>query len=263
MVRHKQNWVTIKIVGIIFTSFTIFYLTYSGIKANLIHAYYLTTLVLQVTLTWESFLLFLRYLDRKIKWHESLNKRLSVQVIGGTFIILIAFTIIQFLIYPLDKLILNRHRLHGYWSFDIFICFLLAIIIQLIYTIYYFFIHWNVKENKVVKKEYISRVGNKQSVLSENEILGFYTENKIVFAITGKNSKHTLDLTLEAIDKQVNSNDFFRVNRQFILRKTSIKELKSEANNRLSIKTALDLEIPTPIIVSRKNTPSFRKWFNS
>lgn len=261
--RHRQNWLTIKISGIIFTSLAIFYLTYSGIKANLVHGYYLVTLVFQVALTWEFFLLFLRYLDKNIKWNESLKKRLLVQIIGGTFVILIAFTIIQFLIYPFDKVILSRHRLHGYWDFDIFICFLLALIIQLIYVILYFFVHWNAKENKIVKKEFISRVGNKQSVLSEKEILCFYTESKTVFAITENSKKYILDLTLEKLTNQISSTDFFKVNRQFILRKSSIKEIKSVANNRLSIKTVFDSEIPTSIIISRKNTPPFRKWFNS
>lgn len=261
--RHRQNWLTIKISGIIFTSLTIFYLTYSGIKANLVHGYYLLTLFFQVALTWELFLLFLKYLDKKILWGESLKKRLLVQVIGGTIVILFTFTIIQLLIFPFDKIIINRHRLHGYWDFDIFICFLLALIIQLIYVIFYFSIYWNSKENKTPKKEFISRVGNRQTVLSEKEIQCFYTENKTVFAITEDKNKHILDLSLEKIINQVNSMDFFKVNRQYILKKSSIKELKSEVNNRLMVKTVFDSEISTPIIISRKNTPLFRKWFNS
>lgn len=259
----KQKWLTIKISGITFTSLAIFYLTYSGIKANLIHGYYLLTLVFQVALTWELFILFLKHLDKKIKWDESMKKRLLVQIIGGTIVILIAFTIIQLLIYPFDIIILNRHRLHGYWDFDIFICFLLALIIQLIYVIFYFSIYWKSEENKIDENEFISRVGNRQTVLSEKEILCFYTENKTVFAITENRNKHILDISLEKIINQVNSTDFFKANRQYILRKSGIKGLKSEANNRLSVKTVFDPEIPTPIIISRKNTPQFRKWFNS
>ena len=263
----KKDWVAIKVSGIIFTSLIIFYLTYSNIKANIIHVYYLSTLVFQVALTWELFLLFLKHLDRKIKWDDSLKKRLFIQTTVGTLIILLAFTIIQFLIYPIDKLILNKHRLHGYWNFDIFICFLLAIIIQLVYIIYYFVIHWKglaqVERKNSIKKEFISQIGNRKIVLSENEILCFYTEDKMVYAVTENRTKHILDTSLDILFNQVSSTDFSRVNRQYIIRKSCIKELKSEPNNRLSIKTVLNSDIPMPIIISRKNTPQFRKWLNT
>jgi hypothetical protein len=263
----KKELLAIKISGIIFTSLVIFYLTYSNIKANLIHLYFLSTLGFQVSLSWEIFLMFLRRLDMKIKWDESLKKRFFVQIIGGTIVILIAFTVIQFLIYPLDKLIINRNRLHGYWDFDIFICFLLALIIQLVYIIYYFFFHWRKitqsKENKIGRKKFISRIGNRQIVLSEKEILCFFTENKTVFAFTENSNKHILDISLEEIIYQVNSTEFYRANRQYIIRKSGIKGLKSEPNNRLLIETVFNSDIPNPIIVSRKNTPQFRKWFNT
>ncbi|WP_321296207.1 LytTR family DNA-binding domain-containing protein [Marinifilum fragile] len=259
MVKNRQNWLLIKIGGIAFTSLAIFYLTYSGIKADLIHGYYLLTLILQVMITWEGFLLFLQYLDKKIHWNDALIKRLLYQVIGGTFVVLFVFTVIQFMIYPIDKFILNRHRLHGYWDFDIIICFLLAIIIQLIYVIYYFYIHW---ANNNIRKEFISRIGNRQKVILEDEILCFYTENKTVFAITENKDKHILDLSLEKIIDEVNSLDFFKANRQYIVRKSSIKEINKEPNNRLSIITECESLIPESIIISRKNTPTFRKWFH-
>ncbi len=263
----KKDWLVIKIGGISFTSIVIFYLTYSNIKADLFHLYYFATLIFQVYLTWEVFLLFLKHLDKKIKWDGSLKKRLFIQTVGGTFIILLAFTFIQYLIYPIDKLVLNKHRLHGYWDFDIFICILLAIIIQLVYIIYYFIIHWKriapSEGRNIIKKELISRIGNRKIVLSESEIFCFYTEDKTVYALTENRNKHILDTSLEVLINQVCPSDFFRVNRQCIIRKSCIKELKSEPNNRLSIITILNSDVTKPIIVSRKNTPKFRKWFNS
>ena len=189
------------------------------------------------------------------------------QITGGTIIILLTFTLIQLIVYPLDLLIIKRHRLHGFWDFDIFICFLLALIIQLVYVIYYFLSHWkslaHSKKTHIVKKNFISRIGNRQIVLSENEILCFFTENNTVFALTKNRNKYILDLSLEKITEKVSLTDFYRVNRQFILRKSSIKEIKSRPNNRLSIESDFYSEIPIPIIISRKNTPQFRKWFNS
>ncbi len=257
----------IKTGGIIFSSLVILYLTYSNIKADLIHGYYILTLVFQVTLTWEIFLSFLKYLDRKIDWEISITRRLLTQITVGTIIILLSFTFIQFMLYPLDLLIIKGHRLHGYWNFDIFICFLLALIIQLVYVIYYFLYHPKnltySAQNDVAKMDFISRIGNRQIVLSENEILCFFTENKTVFALTRNKNKFVLDLSLEKIIKKLSSTDFYRVNRQFILRKSCIKEIKSKPNNRLFIETDFYSEITSPIIISRKNTPQFRKWFNS
>jgi ABC-type multidrug transport system fused ATPase/permease subunit len=261
----NKEKLTIKICGIIFSSFIIFYLTFSNIKADLIHLYYLLTLVAQVALTWEAFLLFLKYLDKKNDWKNSLTKRLLFQITGGIIVVLFAFTLIQLIEYPLDKLIIKRHRLHGYWDFDIFICLLLAIIIQLVYVIYYFLSHWKrpvqQEKNHTTRNDFISRIGNRQIVLSENEILCFFTENKTVFALTQDKNKYILDFSLEKITEKVSLADFHRVNRQFILKKSSIKGIKSLPNNRLSIDPVFSSD--TPIIISRKNTPQFRKWFNS
>lgn len=263
MNKTKQ---AIKIGGIGFTSLTIFYMTYSNIKPNLIHLYYLLTLVLQVSLTWELFLLFLKKLDKNSTRFTSLKKRLFYQLTGGTVVVLFAFTSIQLLIYPIDKLILHRHRLHGYWDYDIFICFLLALIIQLVYIIYYLFVHWqNVsKPNHTnnVEQDFILRLGNRQIVLPAKNIRCFFTENKAVYALTEDGNKYILDLSLEKITEMVSKTEFYRVNRQFIIRKTSIQQVKSLPNNRLSVETDFYNEIPLPIIISRNNTPQFRKWFN-
>lgn len=263
---NKEEFV-IKISGITFTSLAIFYLTYSNIKANLIHLYYLSTLVFQVALTWELFLIFLKYLDKKNKLKNSIKKRLLSQIVGGTLVVLLSFTVIQLLIYPFDKFITSSHRLHGYWDYDIFICFLLAIIIELVYFIYYLVVRWktNIKylEKQNTAKTFISKVGNRKILLSENDVLCFFTENKAVYAFSRDRNKYILDLSLEKISEEISDTDFYRANRQFIIRKTSIKEVKSLANNRLSLETDFSSQIPVPIIVSRNNTPQFRKWFNA
>ena len=262
----RKERLLIKVCGTIFSSLVIFYLTYSNIKADLIHAYYFLTLFIQVYLTWEAFLLFLKYLDRKVDWEESLTRRLLIQIAGGTIIILLAFTLIQLIEYPFDKLLLKKHRLHGYWDFDIFICFLLALIIQLVYVIYYFIFHWKnpapVEITQAAKKDFVSRIGNRQIVFSEDEVLCVYTENKMVFVLTHNRDKYILDMSLGEVVAQLDPAAFFRANRKYIIRKSAIKTIKSELNNRLSIETVCDPDIPIPITISRNNTPRFRKWFN-
>ncbi len=256
----------VKVCGIICSSILIFYLTYSRIKFNLVHLYYFFTLFVQVSVTWEIFLLYIKLLNKKITWAKSLKKRLLIQLFGGTFVVLLVFTVIQFLIYPLDMAIIKDHRLYGYFDYDLIICFLLAIIIQLTYLLL-FFIYENRHvisiNDKLTNQTFIARLGTRKVIINENEVLCFFSESKLVYAITDKMNSYILDLSLEKIFKLLNGREFFKANRQIILRKSSVKEIVSLPNNRLKVVTTELPEISFPIIISRRNTPSFRKWFNS
>ena len=73
----------------------------------------------------------------------------------------------------------------------------------------------------------IARLGNRQVIINENEVLCFFSESKLVYAITDKMKSIIIDLSLEKIFRLLNERDFFKANRQIILRKSSVKEIVS------------------------------------
>ena len=68
-----------------------------------------------------------------------------------------------------------------------------------------------------------------------------------------------LNQTLDDIMAQLDPEQFFRANRQFIIARTSVKDMSVWFGNKL----AINLIVPTPekIIVSKARVGEFKTWF--
>jgi DNA-binding LytR/AlgR family response regulator len=67
-----------------------------------------------------------------------------------------------------------------------------------------------------------------------------------------------LDFSLEHWQEQLNPEQFFRVNRTFIIHINSIKDIIAYSNSRL--KLVLNSFAETEIIVSRERVKEFKRW---
>lgn len=88
-----------------------------------------------------------------------------------------------------------------------------------------------------------------------------YTESKLVKAVTFDGTTHILDQTLEEISGQLQPRNFFRINRQYLVSRKSVKDASIWFNSRL----ALNLIVPTPerLFVSRSNVKEFKQWITN
>lgn len=88
-----------------------------------------------------------------------------------------------------------------------------------------------------------------------------YTEDRLVYFVDRADQKtYLIDFTLdELINKELDQNQFFRVNRKQIINIEAIDVIRPHLNQRLS----LSLNIPTrqEVIVSREKVNDFKKWF--
>jgi DNA-binding LytR/AlgR family response regulator len=57
----------------------------------------------------------------------------------------------------------------------------------------------------------------------------------------------------------LNPADFFRANRQFIISRSSIKDIDFWFNSRLSVN--LKVSAPEKILISKARVPEFKNWF--
>ena len=69
-----------------------------------------------------------------------------------------------------------------------------------------------------------------------------------------------LDNSLEKWEEQLNPEQFFRVNRTFIVHINAIKDIISYTNSRL--KLVLDTYNDQEIIVSRERVKDFKNWID-
>ena len=96
--------------------------------------------------------------------------------------------------------------------------------------------------------------------LATSNIAYFYIDTKTVKAITIDEHTYYMSQTLDDIMLQLNPDDFFRANRQFIVSRKAIKDLTIWFGNKLSLN--LIVTIPEEIIISKAKVSEFKNWFS-
>lgn len=86
-----------------------------------------------------------------------------------------------------------------------------------------------------------------------------YIEDKWVKAVTMDEHTHYISQTLDDIMNQLNPDDFFRANRQFIVSRKAIKDLTIWFGNKLSLN--MSVNVPEKIIISKAKVAEFKEWF--
>lgn len=87
-----------------------------------------------------------------------------------------------------------------------------------------------------------------------------YIEDKWVKAVTLNEYTHYISQTLDDIMNQLNPDDFFRANRQFIVSRKAIKDLTIWFGNKLSLN--MSVKVPEKIIISKAKVSEFKNWFS-
>lgn len=96
--------------------------------------------------------------------------------------------------------------------------------------------------------------------LATANIAYFYIDAKTVKAITLDEHTYYMSQTLDDIMLQLNPDDFFRANRQFIVSRKAVKDLTIWFGNKLSLN--LMVKIPETIIISKAKVSEFKNWFS-
>jgi DNA-binding LytR/AlgR family response regulator len=110
------------------------------------------------------------------------------------------------------------------------------------------------------KKRFTIKVGQHIKIIHVDEIECFYSENKSTYIHTNANRNYLIDHSLEHWQEQLNPEQFFRVNRTFIVHINAIKDIISYTNSRLKI--VLHSYTDTEIIVSRERVKEFKNWID-
>ena len=110
------------------------------------------------------------------------------------------------------------------------------------------------------KKRLSIKVGQHIKIIHINEIECFYSENKATYIHTSENRNYLLDNSLENWQEQLDPEQFFRVNRTFIVHINAIKDIVAYSNSRL--KLILQSYNEQEIIVSRERVKDFKNWID-
>lgn len=91
-----------------------------------------------------------------------------------------------------------------------------------------------------------------------SEIAFFYSENEIVWLHKSSGQKYALGHTLDELETLLDPSQFYRANRQFIVRYDAIQEFEPYFNRKLAIK--LQPAPPEPVIISKAKAGDFMRW---
>jgi two-component system, LytTR family, response regulator LytT len=108
------------------------------------------------------------------------------------------------------------------------------------------------------KRRLSIKVGSHIKIISTDNIECFYSENKSTYCYTREKRSFLLDNSLEIWQEQLDPEQFFRVNRTFIVNINAIKDIITYSNSRL--KLILNSYSETEIIVSRERVKDFKSW---
>ena len=111
------------------------------------------------------------------------------------------------------------------------------------------------------KSRIIVKKGIEFLSLKLEDVVYFFTEHKLVFAVDKDNRKFLCETgSLADIEIMVDEKIFFRANRKFIVNANYITKFRSIDKSKISVELFLPLN--EEIIVSQENAAAFKKWMS-
>ena len=110
------------------------------------------------------------------------------------------------------------------------------------------------------KERFAIKIGQHIKLISLKDISCFYSENKSTYILTNEGRSYLLEDSLEKMEVELNPSMFFRINRKYIVKVSSIEDIVAYSNSRLKVKltnSSLD-----DLIVSREKVKDFRGWIS-
>lgn len=117
------------------------------------------------------------------------------------------------------------------------------------------------KRDPVYKARFSITVGEKIKSVGIEQVAYFYSSQGITFLVTNDNLHYPIDLSLEQLGEQLNPTDFFRINRQFLIRLKAIRNVHVYPKSRLKID--LTPVYPEEIFVSIDKVTRFKAWLDA
>jgi DNA-binding LytR/AlgR family response regulator len=110
------------------------------------------------------------------------------------------------------------------------------------------------------KTRFVLKVGEHLKSIEVSDILYFFSLEKATFAKVSEGRKHMLDFTLDQLEEVVDPDQFFRINRKYIVSAAAIQDMVSYTNSRL--KLVLKGSDDTDVIVARERVQEFKDWLD-
>lgn len=106
------------------------------------------------------------------------------------------------------------------------------------------------------KQRFAIKIGDHLKLIPAEEALYFLSEHKVTYLITEAGKKYPVAYTLQELEDLLDPKQFFRINRQMLLRDRAILDVATISNSRLKVK----IPHAKPAVVSRERCADFKVW---
>jgi two-component system, LytTR family, response regulator LytT len=112
----------------------------------------------------------------------------------------------------------------------------------------------------VFRKRFLLPGFNGYKTISVGEIDYFFTEQKVTYLVTSGGNSEMLAQSMDDLEDELDPDEFFRANRQFIIHIDSVNLIQNDSNGKL--KVVLKQKHTAEIVVSREKAPMLKKWLD-
>jgi len=113
-------------------------------------------------------------------------------------------------------------------------------------------------EAKKYRRRFLIRSRAQMIPVKVDDIAYFFTENGLVYLQKRDQKKHPIDQTLDQLESEVNPEEFFRINRQFLCSLEAIQRSYSYDKGKILIE--LSPKNNEVVLVSRDKASQFKRW---
>jgi DNA-binding LytR/AlgR family response regulator len=235
-----------------------YYLTYSNIRWGSFFFITFTLDTLEGYIAWYAARWAIIKFDRSYPWETHFSKRLFLQL---PVVVIIIIAVLTFLTEFVNFVATDKPLPLRFYTQAVFIFMIWAIFINFLYMgLYFFRRHQQTKtevSQKAEAKLLLVKTGRTQRQIPLDEISLFVVSNELVYGFTSEGKTPLPGYTLDRIEKMLDLSVFFRVNRQCIITRPLVNQVRKEENGKLALSVKA---IENPIMISRLRAPAFKKW---
>lgn len=256
-VSYNDKWLVILIIP--FINAINYYLTYSNIKFG---GFFFLTFVLDTIegyIAWYGARWVIIKFDHWMPWENNMTRRLPFQI-PLVCIVVIGLLVIQTEL--VNYIATDKPLPRQFYTVDVFIFLIWAIFINFLYMALYLWRRYQAvkAESPAPKQEatgLMVKTARGQRRVEFEDVSFFFVANELVYAKTSEGKIPLAGITLDRIERLINPKHFFRANRQVIVTRAAVDQIKKEENGKLALFVK---EESNPVMISRLRAPVFKKW---
>lgn len=114
-------------------------------------------------------------------------------------------------------------------------------------------------DDKRYRTRFLIKQGDKMLSVEAAAVAYFQLRHGVVHLVTQQGKDYLLDFSLDELVQQLDPQQFYRANRQFIIHFQAIESVHKYLKGKLLVK--LHVSTPEPITISSERTSDFKEWF--